>query len=250
MRFHKNNFFLIIYIIFVVFGGKTLKKYLILFLALFNLVCAEELFKITENNVTIIENENFDIKEYIEISDPDVRIIAFNASDTEVNTVGSHTYNLLAINKDGEIETKTFEYEVISESEWNDYVLSISRFATLKSNENNRLLEEKGHADKNAIELAKSFIGMEGSCDKVAQAFINKYFGEGYSIYNTEDISVEEALPGDIIFYKDGGVGLQHWAVYLGGNSALQGNINGTTVIGSVYMNYGSTPNFRRIKSS
>lgn len=223
-----------------------MKKIILFILLITTCVSAEDLFTLNKNNLTFIENDEFDIKEYIELTNDNTRIIAIN-EDPDVNSVGSHSTKLLALDENGESEVKTFEYEIISESSWNEYVLSISKFASLKSYSNNKLLEEKGHPDKDAIELAQSFIGMEGSCDKVAQAFINAYFGEGYSIYNTYDVSLEDALPGDVIYYTDGGVGLQHWAVYLGGNSALQGNINGTTVIGNVYMNYGSEPNLRRI---
>ena len=113
--------------------------------------------------------------------------------------------------------------------------------------ENVDLLLEKGHADYDAFNLALEFVGMRGGCNEVAQAFINAYFNEGYNVFDTYDVTYEEAKPGDIIYYANGGEVLQHYAVYLGGASALQGNINGTTVIGSVYMTNGSLPQFKRL---
>ena len=47
--------------------------------------------------------------------------------------------------------------------------------------ENDNLVETKGYADKDAFHLAENFIGMKGSCNEVAQAFINSYFGEEYN---------------------------------------------------------------------
>ena len=88
---------------------------------------------------------------------------------------------------------------------------------------------------------------MPGGCNVVAQAFINSYYGEGYNIFDTYPVSKEEAMPGDIIYYVNGGLGDHHYAVYLGGASALQGNIYGTTVLGSVYMTYGTEPQFQRL---
>ena len=206
-----------------------------------------ELFNITENNFEVIEGEEVRLKEYIELtSQNNVRIISFSDESDHLDP-GEHSIAVLGVDENGNSQTDILNFNVISEEEWNSYVRSITRFASRKAGLNNNLRDEKGHADKDAVELAKSFIGMPGSCDKVAQAFITAYFGKGYSMYDTYQVSIDEIKPGDVIYYADGGVGLQHWALYLGGDSALHGNINNTTVIGSVYMNYGTTPTFYRI---
>lgn len=209
-----------------------------------------ELFNITENNFEVIEGEEVHLKEYIELeAENAVRIISF-ADEADHLDPGEHSIAVLGIDENGNSQTEILNFNVISEEEWNSYVRSITRFATRKAGLNNSLRDEKGHADQDAVELAKSFIGMQGSCDKVAQAFITAYFGKGYSMYDTYQVSIDEIKPGDVIYYTDGGLGLQHWAVYLGGDSALHGNIHNTTVIGSVYMNYGSTPSFYRIRGT
>lgn len=209
-----------------------------------------ELFNITENNFEVVEGEEVHLKEYIELaSESNVRIISF-ADEADHLDPGEHSIAVLGVDEYGNSQTEILNFNVISEEEWNAYVRSITRFASRKAGLNNNLRDEKGHADKDAIELAKSFIGMQGSCDKVAQAFITAYFGRGYSMYDTYQVSIDEIKPGDLIYYSDGGLGLQHWAVYLGGDSALHGNIHNTTVIGSVYMNYGTTPTFYRINGT
>lgn len=59
-------------------------------------------------------------------------------------------------------------------------------------------------------------------------------------------ISASEAVPGDIIYYADGGTGWAHVAVYAGGGQAIHGGYLGNqTVVASAYM--GSGPVFIRL---
>ena len=59
-------------------------------------------------------------------------------------------------------------------------------------------------------------------------------------------VSAAEAQPGDIIYYADGGIGVPHVAIYLGGNEAVHGGWTGdTTVVNRVYG--GSGPVFIHI---
>jgi len=56
-------------------------------------------------------------------------------------------------------------------------------------------------------------------------------------------VGAAQAQPGDLIFYANGGMGLPHIAVYIGGGQAVHGGWNGdTTVIASAYV--GSGPVF------
>lgn len=60
-------------------------------------------------------------------------------------------------------------------------------------------------------------------------------------------VSAAEAIPGDLIYYADGGMGAAHIAVYIGGGQAVHGGFNGNqTVIapaelgsGGVYIRVG-----------
>ncbi|WP_426998334.1 NlpC/P60 family protein [Pseudarthrobacter sp. N5] len=59
-------------------------------------------------------------------------------------------------------------------------------------------------------------------------------------------VSAAEALPGDLAYYQDGGMGMAHIAVYVGNGQAVHGGWNGgTTALFSV--NVGSGPVFIRV---
>ena len=90
--------------------------------------------------------------------------------------------------------------------------------------------------------IAEDLIGTRGSCLYICQLFIYEYTGEWRSF--SDIVTTDSPEPGDLIYYANGGVGYEHWAIYLGGESALQGNYNGTTVIGSIYLRHASSPVF------
>ncbi len=59
-------------------------------------------------------------------------------------------------------------------------------------------------------------------------------------------VSAAEARPGDLVYYRNGGLGMAHIAVYVGNGMAVHGGWNGgTTVLYSV--NVGSGPVFIRV---
>jgi cell wall-associated NlpC family hydrolase len=59
-------------------------------------------------------------------------------------------------------------------------------------------------------------------------------------------VSAAEAVPGDLLYYQDGGMGVAHIAVYIGNGQAVHGGWNGNqTVTGSAYV--GSGPVFIRV---
>ncbi|MEX5270500.1 NlpC/P60 family protein [Kocuria sabuli] len=60
-------------------------------------------------------------------------------------------------------------------------------------------------------------------------------------------VSAGQAQPGDLVYYADGGMGMAHIGVYIGGGKAVHGGWNGgTTVVDSV--NVGSGPVFVRVR--
>jgi hypothetical protein len=67
----------------------------------------------------------------------------------------------------------------------------------------------------------------------------------GYLSLGTQ-VSAAQAIPGDLIYYANGGMGVAHIAVYIGGGQAVHGGWNGNqTVIFS--SNVGSGPVFIRV---
>lgn len=56
-------------------------------------------------------------------------------------------------------------------------------------------------------------------------------------------VSPSQALPGDLLYYADGGAGWAHIAVYAGNGQAIHGGFNGDqTVVFSVNVGYGIPP--------
>lgn len=98
---------------------------------------------------------------------------------------------------------------------------------------------------QDAWTIANSLVGMPGDCFYICQLFIQAYTGQWRSfgdIYQTDSPE-----PGDLIYYANGGMGTQHWAIYLGDDQSLQGNFNGTTVIRSLYIASASSPVFYKL---
>lgn len=59
-------------------------------------------------------------------------------------------------------------------------------------------------------------------------------------------ITADQAQPGDLLYYMDGGAGVPHIAVYAGNGMAVHGGYNGNqTVVFSAYV--GSGPVFIRV---
>lgn len=203
---------------------------------------------ILKDNLEFYDTEDIDYLNYVEVKDNQGKCEVKVLNDEEdLHIPGEKQVNIEAIDKSGNKQTASLNVTIKSQEEWVKFVNSKTYNYSYRRLANEELIEKKGPADEDVFKLALNFIGMKGSCDVVAQAFIDTYLGEGHDILvNTYRVTKEEAMPGDVIFYVDGGIGLQHYAIYLGGCSALQGNINGTTVIGSVYMNHGSTPQFFR----
>ena len=60
-------------------------------------------------------------------------------------------------------------------------------------------------------------------------------------------VSARVAVPGDLIYYADGGMGMAHIAVYIGNGQAVHGGFNGNSTViapaelgsGGVYIRVG-----------
>lgn len=200
----------------------------------------------------IEQGEEIDFNKYISASDDSGEVRVMMMADSDINKVGEHTITFLVSDYSGNFTRETMKIIVFSEEGWQELRESIT-WKPGRSYELNENLEElMGEVNEEVLELARQFLGMPGTCDKVAQAFIDAYFGEGFKVTDwnqLEEVDMLDAKPGDIIFYTNGGLGMQHYATYLGGSTALQGNIYNTTKIGSVFMYKGSTPRFYRFKA-
>jgi hypothetical protein len=59
-------------------------------------------------------------------------------------------------------------------------------------------------------------------------------------------VSAAQAVPGDLIYYANGGMGMAHIAVYIGGGMAVHGGWNGNQTV-KFSANVGSGPVFIRV---
>ena len=143
-------------------------------------------------------------------------------------------------------------FDKISTPKTYKYLEALDRFLTYKVqsvNEAKEINQARGKTmlpSLNSVwDIANYLVGTGGSCFYVAQLFIEIYMGPGHRIANA--YQVFDPVPGDVIYYVDGGIGYEHWAIYLGPDTALQGNYLGTTIIGPVYLRNATAPIFYRV---
>jgi cell wall-associated NlpC family hydrolase len=99
---------------------------------------------------------------------------------------------------------------------------------------------------------ARAQLGVTQDCTRLASnalaaAGINFHGWPAGYLSLGRTVSAAEAIPGDLIYYADGGMGAAHIAVYIGGGQAVHGGFNGNqTVIapaelgsGGVYIRVG-----------
>lgn len=99
---------------------------------------------------------------------------------------------------------------------------------------------------------AKGQLGVMQDCTRLvsnslAAAGINFHGWPAGYLSLGRTVSAGEAIPGDLIYYADGGMGLAHIAVYIGGGQAVHGGFNGNTTViapaelgsGGVYIRVG-----------
>ena len=213
-------------------------------------IAADETEKSSEENekeviptITVTVGEDFDIKDRITVTDnsDDYRLVCYGEYDSKHS--GTYKIKLIAMDKSGNTSSKEVLINVVEEPEpvvyygENTYTAVYSDPGSLAAN---------GTTTANdAYSIALSLVGMGGQCTTVANAFLAAYYGDAtYS--NCYAVSAEEARPGDVIYYADGGLGVQHYAIYLGGDSTLHGNWQGSAQIKGVYVNNASAPQFLR----
>lgn len=98
---------------------------------------------------------------------------------------------------------------------------------------------------------ARAQLGVTQDCTRLASnalaaAGINFHGWPAGYLSLGRTVSAAEAIPGDLIYYADGGMGMAHIAVYIGGGQAVHGGFNGNqTVIAPSEL--GSGPVFIRV---
>ena len=86
----------------------------------------------------------------------------------------------------------------------------------------------------------------------VQQALANAGVSDAYQLWPDQYQGVygyytDSPQAGDLIYYNNGGRGVDHIAVYIGNGQAVHGNYNGKTVIASAYQNGMGNPQYIRV---
>lgn len=86
----------------------------------------------------------------------------------------------------------------------------------------------------------------------VQQALANAGVSDAYQLWPDQYQGVygyytDSPLAGDLIYYNNGGRGVDHIAIYIGNGQAVHGNYNGKTVIASAYQNGMGNPQYIRV---
>ena len=86
----------------------------------------------------------------------------------------------------------------------------------------------------------------------VQQALANAGVSDAYQLWPDQYQGVygyytDSPLAGDLIYYNNGGRGVDHIAIYIGNGQAVHGNYNGKTVIADAYQSGMGNPQYIRV---
>ena len=201
--------------------------------------------KVTQKKDTITEGDDFNAEDYFKsaIDDVDGKVEHTTVSDVDNETPGVYTVTYHAKDNAG---NKTKASVKITVEEKPEEELSFEGY--YYSGEYDGEVSVNGNAVVNA---ALAQIGRSQDCtmlvtNSLAAVGINFHSAPAGYMRLGKVVSAAEAQPGDIIYYADGGIGVPHVAIYLGGNEAVHGGWTGdTTVVNRVYG--GSGPVFIHI---
>ena len=86
----------------------------------------------------------------------------------------------------------------------------------------------------------------------VQQALANAGVSDAYQLWPDQYAGqygyyTNDPQEGDLLYYNNGGHGVDHIAIYIGNGQAVHGNYEGKTVIASAYLSTAASPQFIRV---
>ena len=86
----------------------------------------------------------------------------------------------------------------------------------------------------------------------VQQALANAGVSDAYQLWPDQYADqygyyTNDPQEGDLLYYNNGGRGVDHIAIYIGNGQAVHGNYEGKTVIASAYLSTAASPQFIRV---
>lgn len=202
---------------------------------------------LAKEEAEITVGDDFDIDEYIEsITDKeDGELDAYTVDDENVDLSepGEYTYKITASDKANNVTVKEFKVTVKAKEVpvvHADGSVTYSRPAPSGSRQGdiyNAAMAQLGRY-QDCTMLVTNALGAVG---------INFHdWPAGYMSLGTQ-VSAGDAVPGDLVYYANGGTGLAHIAVYAGNGQAIHGGYLGSqTVVASA--NVGSGPVYIRVR--
>ncbi|NBK97817.1 MAG: hypothetical protein EOM50_07325 [Erysipelotrichia bacterium] len=209
----------------------------------------------SESDITIDDTDNFDLNYFLSVTDnvdgvvSDYSVEGMPAKDGEKWESGKHVITVRAKDSSGN--------ESAAEMIVRIYETEEAPVATAnRSSNTNSSSQAYGSAGSysgagSVASAALAQLGVVQDCTALVTkslAAVGIYYHgwpAGYLSLGTV-VPASQAQAGDIIYYADGGVGLAHVAVYIGGGQAVHGGYLGSTRIASAYM--GSGPVFIRLR--
>ena len=102
---------------------------------------------------------------------------------------------------------------------------------------------------------AQKFVGVTDGlwCTQVVQqALANAGVSDAYQLWPDQYAGqygyyTNDPQEGDLLYYNNGGRGVDHIAIYIGNGQAVHGNYEGKTVIASAYLSTAASPQFIRV---
>ncbi len=194
----------------------------------------------------ITEGDDFDAEDYFEsaIDDVDGEIAHETESDVDNYTPGVYTVTYRAKDNAGNESSASVTITVEEKEEPVQSFDYSSYYGGYYGN-------LSGVSSSAIASAALAQVGLSQDCTVLASNALAaagvSYHGwpAGYMSLGSI-VSGAEAQPGDLIYYADGGMGMSHIAVYIGGGQAVHGGWNGSsTVVAGAYI--GSGPVFIRV---
>lgn len=199
--------------------------------------------KLKQSSVTIKDTDKFNIKNYVSVSDDVDGKLKYEVKGSIKKSgdnykPGTYTLKISAVDSSGNKSTKEIKVKVKE---------------TKPAYSSNKYANTSGYKGSSAVvSSAYAQLGRRQDCtalvsNALAAAGINfhgwpsDYFSLGYTV------SYSEAKAGDLIYYRNGGTGKAHIAVYVGNGKAIHGGWNGTTALASAYYGGSSSPVFIRV---
>lgn len=193
---------------------------------------------------------NIDVKD---ISGPEI-ILSESSVKVAVNTnFNPKSYLVSAIdNKDGDV-TQNVQMSSVDTSKNGEATVVYSATDKAGNTSEVTLTVQIGETSHSAVaDAAVSQIGIAQDCTMLVTNSLKAIgiYHHGWPISYMSlghVVPYEEALPGDIIYYADGGIGVAHVAIYIGDGQSVHGGWHGSTVQYRAHYSTSSAPIFIRI---